>query len=47
MIAERDEEVEEELRVAVEHLELHGAAALERVAAADDESQIVGAQLRV
>lgn len=47
MIAEGDEEVEEELAAAVVHLELHGAAALEGAAAADDEGEVVGAQLGV
>lgn len=47
MIAEGDEEVEEELRAAVVHLQLHGAASLEGTPAADDESEVVGPQLRV
>lgn len=47
MVAEGDEEVEEQLATSVEHLGLHGAAALEGVAAADDESKEVGAELGV
>lgn len=47
MVAEGDKQVKEELSAAVEHLELHGAAALERAPAADDEGEIVGAQLGV
>lgn len=47
MVAEGDEEVEEELAAAVVHLELHGAAALEGAAAADDEGKVVGTQLGV
>ena len=47
MIAESDEQVEEEGSSAVVHLQLHGAAALEGAPAADDEGEVVGAQLRV
>lgn len=47
VVGQGDEEVEEELAAAVEHLHLHGAAALEGGAAADDESQVVGTQLGV
>jgi len=47
MVAEGDEQVEEQLAASVEHLQLHRAAALEGTAAADDESQIVSPQLRV
>lgn len=47
VVAERDEQVEEQLAAAVEHLELHGAAALEGGAAADDEREVVGTQLGV
>jgi hypothetical protein len=47
VVAEGDKQVKEELSAAVEHLELHGAAALERAPAADDEGEIVGAQLGV
>lgn len=47
MVAEGDEEVEEELAASVVHLELHGAASLEGAAAADDEGEVVGAQLGV
>jgi hypothetical protein len=47
MIAQRDEQVEEQLRAAGHHLHLHGAAALEGPAAADDEREVVGSQLGV
>lgn len=47
MVAERDEQVEKQLTTAVTHLQLHRTAALERGAAANDEGQIVGAQLGV
>lgn len=47
VVAEGDKEVEEQLAASVEHLGLHGAAALEGVAAADDEGQEVCAQLGV
>jgi len=47
MITESDEQVEEELAAAVEHVHLHGAAALEGSAAADDEGEVVGTQLGV
>jgi hypothetical protein len=47
MVAQGDEQVEEELSATIEHLELHGAAALEGAAAADDESEIVGPQLGI
>lgn len=47
MIAQSNKQVKEELGAAVEHLQLHGAAPLERAAAADDEGEVVGAQLRV
>ena len=47
MIAQRDEQVEEQLRAASHHLHLHGAAALEGPAAADDEREVVGSQLGV
>lgn len=47
MVAEGDKEVEEQLAASVEHLGLHGAAALESVAAADDESKEVCAELGV
>lgn len=45
--AKGDEQVEEELGAAVEHLGLHAAAVLEGGAAADDERQVVVAQLGV
>lgn len=47
MVAESHEQVKEQLRSAVEHLQLHGAAALKGAAAADDEGQVMGAQLGV
>jgi len=47
MIAQRDEEVKEQLRASGHHLHLHGAAALEGAAAADDEREVVGSELRV
>lgn len=47
MVAEGDKEVEEELAAAVVHFQLHGAASLKGAAAADDEGQVVGAQLGV
>ena len=37
VVAERDEEVEEQLAAPVVHFQLHRAAALERAAGADDE----------
>jgi hypothetical protein len=46
MVAHGDEEIEEELPTLL-HLDLHGAAALECVPAADDEGEVVGAKLRV
>ncbi len=45
MVAQRDEEIEEKLRAAVEHLQLHRAAPLEGATAADDEREVVGPQL--
>ena len=47
MVAQGNKQVEEKLGVAVEHLELHGAAALEGAAAADDEGEVVGPELGV
>lgn len=47
VVAESDEQVEEKLTAAIEHLHLHGAAALEGGAAADDEGEVVGTQLGV
>lgn len=47
VVAQGDEQVEEELGTAVEHLGLHGAATLEGGAAADDEGEVVGAKLGV
>jgi hypothetical protein len=47
MVAQGDKKVEKQLRASVEHLQLHGAASLERAAAANDEREIVCAQLGV
>lgn len=47
MVAESDKEIKEQLRASVVHLELHGSAALEGTARADDEGEIVGSQLGV
>lgn len=47
VVAEGDKEVKEQLAASVEHLGLHGAAALEGIAAADDESEKVCAELGV
>jgi hypothetical protein len=47
VVAKSNEEIKEQLRAAVVHLQLHGAAALEGAAAADDEGEIVCAQLGV
>ena len=47
VVAQGDEEIKEELRAALEHLQLHGAAALEGAPAADDEGEIVCPQLGV
>jgi len=47
MVHHGDEQIEEQGRAAGFHLHLHRAAALEGVAAADDEGEVVGAQLGV
>lgn len=47
MIAKSHKQVEEEWAATVEHLELHGAAARESGAAADDEGEVVSTQLGV
>jgi hypothetical protein len=47
VIAQRDEKIKEELGSAGHHLHLHGAAALEGAAAADDEGEVVGAEFGV
>ena len=47
MVAQGDKEIKKELGTSVVHLELHGAAALEGAAAADDEGEIVCPQFRV
>ncbi len=47
VIAQGHEEIKEELRTAVVHLQLHGAAPLEGASAANDESEVVGPQLGV
>ncbi len=46
MIAHSNEQVEEQSSTFF-HLHLHGATPLESISAADDESQVVGSQLRV
>ena len=47
MIAEGNEQIEEELGASIEHLELHGTASLEGAAAPDDEGEVVRPQLGV
>ena len=47
VVGQGDEQVEEELGATVEHLLLHGSAALEGGAAADDEGEVVSPQLGV
>lgn len=47
MVHHGDEQIEEERRAALLHLHLHRAAALERVAAADDEGEVMCPQLGV
>lgn len=47
VVAKSNKEIKEKLCAAVVHLQLHGAAALEGAAAADDEGEIVCAQLGV
>ena len=47
MIHHGNEQIEEQRRATSVHLHLHGAAAFERVAAADDESEVVSTKLRV
>jgi len=47
MIAQCNEEVEEELGPAGMHLHLHGSAAFECAAAADYESEVVCSKFRV
>ena len=47
VIDHRDEQIKEERRPAPLHLHLHGAAALEGTAAADDEGEVVCAKLAV
>jgi len=47
VIAQRDEQVEEQLRTTCHHFHLHGATALESSSAADNECEVVGSQLRV
>jgi hypothetical protein len=41
MVAKSYEEIEEELRSAIEHLKLHGATSFEGATTADDEGQIM------
>jgi hypothetical protein len=47
VVAQGDEQIKEELRAAVVHLELQGPTALEGASASDDKSQVVSAQLGV
>jgi len=47
MITQRDKQIKEQLAPACHHLHLHRARALEGAAAADDEREVVGAQLGV
>ena len=47
MVAQGNKQVEKEIAATVKHLHLHGAAALERVAAADDEREVVSTKLGV
>ena len=47
VVAHGDEQVEEQLAAAGFHLSLHGAAALECLAAADDQGEVMGAQAAV
>ena len=44
VVAHGNEQVEEQLRVALLHLHLHRAAAFEGLAAADDECKVVGTE---
>lgn len=47
VVAQGHEEIEEELGAAVEHFQLHGAAALESAAGANDESEVMSPKLGV
>lgn len=47
VVGEGDKQIEKELAASVEHFHLHGTAALECVAAADDEGEVVSSQLGV
>lgn len=47
VVAQSHKEVKEELRSAVEHLQLHGPTSLEGAATADDESEVMGPEFRV
>lgn len=47
MIAQRHEEIEEELRATSLHLHLHRAASLESAPRADDESEVVCSKFAV
>lgn len=47
MVAQGYEKVKEKLCAAVEHLQLHGTAAFEGAAGANDESQVVSPKLGV
>lgn len=47
MVAESNKKIKEQLGVAVEHLQLHGAAPLKCASATNDEGEVMGAQLGV
>jgi hypothetical protein len=47
VVAQGHEEIKEELGTAVEHFQLHGAAALESAARANDESEVMSPELGV
>jgi hypothetical protein len=47
MVAESHEEIEEQLRASVEHLQLHCATSLESATRSDDQGQVVGSQFGV
>lgn len=42
MIAQRDEQIKEQLSASSLHFQLHGPAALERASASDYEGQVMG-----
>lgn len=47
MVAQGNKQIEKQLSATVKHLQLHRAAALEGIAAANDEREIVSTQLGV